>query len=210
MRLAISLPSASKARQRMPLAWKGRLSRRLKTRSRVSSKAQQLLAQQAQAAGADGVEQRRNGLDVDRVGLVPGQTQQHRLVAAVALAGGAQRAVEDDLHARGGRQQALGAQPQPEQARGAHRPYRVAAARADADLEKVKHRHGHGRLPLRRSRRPGCRNTSGCGRRRRCPRAPPAPSTSAGAARAAGRPPTRAHRHGSRRRRRRPARCAGR
>mmetsp|Transcript_1091 Transcript_1091/g.2935 ORF Transcript_1091/g.2935 Transcript_1091/m.2935 type:complete len:212 (-) Transcript_1091:689-1324(-) len=61
-----------------------------------------LLADEVQVAGADRIEQRGNGLDIDRVRLMAGQAQQHRLVTAVALAGGAQAAVEDDLHACGG------------------------------------------------------------------------------------------------------------
>ena len=70
---------------------------------------------------ARGLQQRGNRIDVDRIRLVPHQPQQHGLVAAVALAGGAERAVEVRRHARGGGEPAFG-QAQREQPRRAHRP----------------------------------------------------------------------------------------
>jgi len=95
------------------------------------------------AAGAHRRQQLRHGVHVHAVGLMAGQAQQHRLVAAMPLAGGAQRPVQAHLHARHLRQQALVLEPQREQPRRAHRPHRVAAARADADLEQIEHRDGH-------------------------------------------------------------------
>ena len=83
---------------------------------------------------------------------MPGQAEQHRLVAAVAFAGGAERAVEHHLHAGRLLQQPVMLQPQPEQARGTHRAYRVGTARADADLEEVENGNGHGRPRFVRGR----------------------------------------------------------
>ena len=94
-----------------------------------------------------------------------------------------------------------------EQARGAHRAHGVRAGRADADLEEVEDRDDMAmrrplealgdrgfRPPLRprriRSSARSCR--TGCGRRRRCRRGPPATSTCPGAARPPGRPRPRA------------------
>jgi hypothetical protein len=114
--------------KRMPLAWKGRLSRRWKTRSAFSSKAISCVPRERRrwlprmAAAATGSRRRR------RVGLVPGQAEQHRLVAAVALAGGAERAVELGTHARRACELAVVGEAKREQARGAHRPDGVRAA----------------------------------------------------------------------------------
>ena len=79
----------------MPLAWKGSVSRRWKTRSVFSLKRDRVPAGQVQQAlRAQLLQQGRNGVDVHRVGLVACQAEQHGLVAAVALAGGAERAVQ--------------------------------------------------------------------------------------------------------------------
>ena len=97
-----------------------------------------MLSQQLHAAAAaHRLEQRGHGFHVHRIGLVAGQAQQHGLVAAVALAGGTQRAVELALHARGAFEQAFVLQAQREDARRAHRPHGVRTARPDADLEEV-------------------------------------------------------------------------
>src|SRR5205814_5887369 len=69
--------------------------------------------------------------------------QQHCLVAAVALAGGAERAIELAQDARGRAELAVVRQPHREDARGAHRPDGVRAAGPDADLEEVEDRDSH-------------------------------------------------------------------
>ena len=100
-------------------------------------------AQHQPPPGADGLQQRRHRLHVHRVGLVPGQPQQHGLVAAVALAGGAERAEELALHPRRAVQHPVGCQPEREHPRRPHRAHGVRAARPDADLEEVEDRDCH-------------------------------------------------------------------
>jgi hypothetical protein len=87
--------------------------------------------------GAHRGETCRHATDVDRVGRIALQPEQHGLVAAMALAGGAQRAEQLDPHVGHPLQQALGLQPQREQSRRPHRADRVRARGADADLEEV-------------------------------------------------------------------------
>jgi hypothetical protein len=99
--------------------------------------------QRQPALGPHGIEQRRDRVDVHRVGLVTGQTEQHGLVAAVTLAGGAERPVEQRLHAPRALEQAVVRQSQREHARGAHRPHGVRAARTDADLEEIEDADRH-------------------------------------------------------------------
>ncbi len=81
---------------------------------------------------------------VHGVGLVPREAQQHGGIAAVALARGAQRAVELRLHAARGGEQALVLQGVGEQPGGTHGAHRVGAGRTDADLEEVEDADGHG------------------------------------------------------------------
>jgi hypothetical protein len=108
-----------------------------------------VLATQGQPPrAAHAVQQAGIGVHVHRVGLVAGQAQQHGLVAAVALAGGAERAVQLAC-TRATRGSTVVRQPLHEQPRRAHRPHGVAAARADADLEEVEDGDGHGG-PFRR------------------------------------------------------------
>ncbi len=110
----------------MPLACNGSDLTRWNSRSFFSSKATSCSPEQPQAAGvADRGEPRGDRLDVDGVRLVAFEAEQHGLVAAVALAGGAERSVELGDDARRPRQQAIVRQAQREHARGAHRPDRV-------------------------------------------------------------------------------------
>ncbi|MNH10286.1 hypothetical protein D3C79_697600 [compost metagenome] len=97
-----------------------------------------VLAEQAQAAAvADALQAGGDGFGVDGVRVLAFQAQQHGLVTAVALAGGAQRAVQLGLDAGGGGEQAVAAQPFGEARGGAHRAHGVRAGGADADLEQV-------------------------------------------------------------------------
>src|SRR5690606_5171309 len=106
-----------------------------------------LLAAQLQlAAGTDGLQARLDGRGVDAVRLFAFETEQHRLVAAVALAGGAEGTVQLDTDACRGAEQALAAQAVDEARGGTHRPHRVRAGRTDADLEQVENAEGHGVL----------------------------------------------------------------
>jgi hypothetical protein len=98
----------------------------------------------AEPAGlADAGDQGRGGRRVHRFRQLPGQPEDDRLDAAVAVPGRAQRAEQlrpdpghPVLHAvlgeRGG-----------EHARGAHRSHRVRARRPDADFEEVEGADGH-------------------------------------------------------------------
>ena len=88
-------------------------------------------------------EQCRDRVDIDAVGFVSGQAEQHRLVGAVALAGRAERAVELGLDTLRRVQHAVVLQPKREQPRRAHRADGVRAARPDADLEEVEDGDGH-------------------------------------------------------------------
>jgi hypothetical protein len=94
------------------------------------------------------VQQQRDQVDVHRVRLVPAQAEQHGGVAAVALAGGPERAEEIDPHADRVVQQSRMQQPLREQPCRAHRPDRVGAGRPDADLEQIKNADSHDRLRL--------------------------------------------------------------
>jgi hypothetical protein len=93
--------------------------------------------------GAHRRQQRRHRVDVDRLRIMPGQAEQHRLVRAVAAPGGAQRAVQLDAHPRHRLEPALGDQALDEEPCGAHRPHGVRARRPDADLEQVEYADGH-------------------------------------------------------------------
>ncbi|CRQ25071.1 hypothetical protein PAERUG_E16_London_17_VIM_2_04_14_00120 [Pseudomonas aeruginosa] len=114
------------------------------------------LAEQAQlAAGTDGIEPSGNRGGIHRVRLLALQAEQYRLVAAVALAGGAERAVQLDLDAGSGLQQPLAPQPLGKARGGTHRPHGVGAGRPDADLEQIEDTQGHARLRLRIGRHHG-------------------------------------------------------
>ncbi len=75
------------------------------------------------------------------------QAHDHGVVAAVAHAGGGQRAVQAHLHACHLLQFAAFAQALHEQRGGAHGPHRMGTGRPDADLEQVKHTDSHCRAP---------------------------------------------------------------
>ncbi|GAA2891024.1 hypothetical protein GCM10020220_096490 [Nonomuraea rubra] len=69
-----------------------------------------------------------DGVHVHQLGLLAGQAEQDRLVAAVALAGQAERAVQDGLHARDPLQQAVLVQAAHELVRRGHRAARVGSS----------------------------------------------------------------------------------
>ncbi len=85
-----------------------------------------------------------DGVGIDGVGRLAHQAEDDAAVGAVALAGGAERAIQFDAHAGDLRHQAIGLQAGGEHQRGAHRADRVRAGRADADLEEVENRNSHG------------------------------------------------------------------
>ena len=129
----------------MPLAWKGRVSRRWNTRSVFSSNAIACVPSRRRPCSARIACSCAGMASTSTVsGSKPGQAEQHRLVAAVPLAGGAQRPVELRANALRRVEQAVVRQAQREQPRGAHRPDGVRTARPDADLEEVEDRDGHG------------------------------------------------------------------
>ncbi|MNE07305.1 hypothetical protein D3C80_999180 [compost metagenome] len=100
--------------------------------------ADRLFAAQAQfTALADRRQARIHAFGIHGVRLLAFQPQQHGLVAAVALAGGAEGAVELRLDARHPAQQAVGLQPEDEARGGAHRPHGMGAGGADAHLEQI-------------------------------------------------------------------------
>ncbi|MNF83664.1 hypothetical protein D3C84_659890 [compost metagenome] len=98
--------------------------------------ADRFFAEQSQFAGfAQGRQASGDTGNLDGIRLLALEAEQHRLVAAVALAGGAERAVQLDFDRLGADQQAVAAQTFGEAGGGAHRPDRVRAGRADADFE---------------------------------------------------------------------------
>ncbi|GAA3134895.1 hypothetical protein GCM10020001_066900 [Nonomuraea salmonea] len=84
-----------------------------------------------------------HGVDVDQLRLFARQAQQDGLVTAVALAGQAERAVQDDLHAGHLVEHSVLVQAAGELVSGGHRAARVGARRADADLEEVEDADRH-------------------------------------------------------------------
>ncbi|MNY36429.1 hypothetical protein D3C86_1709160 [compost metagenome] len=99
-----------------------------------------MFAEQVQAAvAANLLQARSDGFGIHGVRVFTFQAQQHSLVTAVAFAGGAERAVQLDLDAGGGRQQPFTAQAFDETRSGAHRADGVGAGGADANLEQVEH-----------------------------------------------------------------------
>ncbi|MNV32247.1 hypothetical protein D3C71_1235780 [compost metagenome] len=99
-----------------------------------------VFAEQVQASAATNVLQAGgDGFGVNGVRMLAFQAEQHGLVAAVALAGGAERAVQLDFDASGCRQQVFTAQTFDEARGGAHRADGVGAGGADANLEQVEH-----------------------------------------------------------------------
>ncbi|MNP76315.1 hypothetical protein D3C76_1735300 [compost metagenome] len=67
------------------------------------------------------------------------QAKEYGFVAAVALAGGAERAIELDFDAGSGSQQPVTAQAFDEACRGTHGADGMGAGGADADFEQVEH-----------------------------------------------------------------------
>ncbi|MNI57718.1 hypothetical protein D3C73_1127980 [compost metagenome] len=99
-----------------------------------------VFAEQVQACvAANLLQARSDGFGIHGVRVFAFQAQQHSLVTAVAFAGGAERAVQLDLDAGGGRQQPFTAQAFDEAHSGAHRADGVGAGGADANLEQVEH-----------------------------------------------------------------------
>ena len=121
-------------------------------------------------------------LDVDHVGRLTFEAEQHGLVTAMAFARGAERAIQLGLDAGHIAQRAVFLEGGREEHRRPHRPHGVGRRRADADLEQVEYADGHGsalrisgrrpgsaRTPRRpwrapRRSRPGCRYRRGCHR----------------------------------------------
>ncbi len=107
-----------------------------------------VLAEQAQFATlADRRQARRDAVGIHRFGMFALQPEQHGLVAAVALAGSAERAVQLDLDGAGRCQLPVTAQAFGKAQGGAHRSHRVRAGRADTDLEQVEDTEGHWEAP---------------------------------------------------------------
>jgi hypothetical protein len=104
--------------------------------------------QQDLAHTAHVLEARLNRVGVYGVGHQAFQAQHHRLVGAVAFAGGAQRAVHAHLHAGDCVQQTLVAQPFGKQGGGLHRPHRVGGGWPNANLEQIKNAECHGEALL--------------------------------------------------------------
>ncbi|MCY1221903.1 hypothetical protein D9M72_339760 [compost metagenome] len=110
-----------------------------------------VLAQQGQlAAGAQRGQLLVDGIGIDGVGRLPHQAEDHALVGAVTLAGGAQRAVQLHAHAGHLRQQAIALKPLRKHQGRAHRAHGMRARRADAHLEQIENADCHGKSP-------GCR-----------------------------------------------------
>ncbi|MCY1230156.1 hypothetical protein D9M72_425590 [compost metagenome] len=110
-----------------------------------------MAAQQRQLARL--AQRRESGVDgigIDGVGRLAHQAEDHALVGAVPLAGGAERAVQLDPHAGHLRQQAVALQPLREHQGRAHRAHGMRARRADAHLEQIENADCHGKSP-------GCR-----------------------------------------------------
>ncbi len=92
---------------------------------------------------------------VDGLGVVPGEAEDHRLRAAVAVPGRAERAVQLDPHPGHVVEEALGPKPLDEEDGRPHRADRVGARRSDPDREQVEDRQGHGLPTLRPALTPG-------------------------------------------------------
>ena len=80
---------------------------------------------------------------VDGLRVLALQAPEHRLVAAVAVSGGAERAEQLGLDPYGPVEELVGGQPFDEPTGGPHRADRVGAGRADADAEQVERADGH-------------------------------------------------------------------
>ncbi|MNN23218.1 hypothetical protein D3C81_1366080 [compost metagenome] len=105
-----------------------------------------VLAVQRQAVlGEDGIHQRRQGCGVGVRRVDAEQADQAGTVGGVALAGGAEGAVQVHLDPRHLPQLADVAQVIDELAGGAHRPHGMRTGRPDAGLEHVEDAEGHGR-----------------------------------------------------------------
>ncbi|MNM91835.1 hypothetical protein D3C81_1041450 [compost metagenome] len=97
-----------------------------------------MLAEQVEpAAAADGLQACGDAFGIDRVRVFAFKAEQHGLVAAVAFAGGAKRAVEFGLDADRGAEQLVAAQAFGKARGGAHGADGMGTGGADADLEQV-------------------------------------------------------------------------
>lgn len=107
-----------------------------------------LAGQDDALVAADGLDVAGHLIHVDGVRLVAAEAEQHRLVTAVALAGGAQRAIQlggDTGHLR---HVAVVFQGVGEQRGRAHRADGVGAGGADTDFEQVENADSHGEILL--------------------------------------------------------------
>jgi hypothetical protein len=101
-------------------------------------------AHQAQPLPAlDRLDARPDAVGIDALRRLALEPEQHRAIAAMAAAGGAQRAVEIGADARRALQHALVLEALAETPRGAHRSHRVRARGADADGEEIENRDRH-------------------------------------------------------------------
>ncbi|MNJ21600.1 hypothetical protein D3C77_159550 [compost metagenome] len=97
-----------------------------------------VLAQQLEpSTAADGLQAGGDAFGIDAVGVFAFKPEQHGLVAAVALAGGAERAVQLGLDADRSLEQIVAAQPFGKARGGTHGADGMGAGGADADLEQV-------------------------------------------------------------------------
>ncbi len=105
-----------------------------------------MLAEQPQLPRfADRRQARRDRVHLDSRRLLAFESEQHGLVAAVALAGSTEGSVQLGPHRGDAVDQPLVREPLREQSRGAHRPDGMRAGRPDADLEEVEDADGQWR-----------------------------------------------------------------
>ncbi len=126
--LSVRSPASPRAVKRMPLGWPGSEILRSKTRSSPTTNGTACCPiRRHRARLAHRGQHAVDRVDVDEFGLLAGQAQQHGLVAAVALAGQAEGAVQDDLDLRGLLQQTVVSRTARELVRGGHRAARVGS-----------------------------------------------------------------------------------
>ncbi|MNN43739.1 hypothetical protein D3C81_1579900 [compost metagenome] len=107
------------------------------------------LVRAEQSERAPGAQRGQPGLDgfrVDGVGRIAHQPQHHALVGAVALAGGAERAVQLHAHATHAGQQAVPLEPVREHQGRTHGPHGMRAGGPDTYLEQIENADSHGEL----------------------------------------------------------------
>ena len=85
-----------------------------------------------------------DGVGVDGVRRLAHQAEDDTAIGTVALASGAEGAIQLHAHAGHLRHQPIGFESRGEHQRGAHRADGVRAGRADANLEEVENRNSHG------------------------------------------------------------------